>query len=203
MRTWLASDIDLSNAIWVVARWACVLTCLEWREVRGVLAFRTNLGRIALVAGPRAKFAGAPGFHFRIWDLAPETRWAFFLAGRTGDIQEISVLANLAHFCTGAFHTIVGTSLTRATNLFSATFPVASWTFIVALPVRRQIREIFALTANICRVALVAGVEATRTRSTRLKAAAESVEAVRTFWSTTAVGVQVAENVAFKAHVWT
>ena len=113
-------------------------TCLEWREVRGVLAFRTNLGRIALVAGPRAKFAGAPGFHFRIWDLAPETRWAssvcranvlimleqapkqpkqpkqwalvtnspeilqtnkaatFFLAGRTGDIQEISVLANLA-----------------------------------------------------------------------------------------------------------
>lgn len=30
------------------------------------------------------------------------------------------------------------------------------------------------------RVALVAGVEATRTRSTRLKAAAESVEAVRT-----------------------
>ena len=24
-----------------------------------------------------------------------------------------------------------------------------------------------------------------------------------TFWSTTAVGIQVAENVAFKAHVWT
>ena len=42
----------------------------------GVLAFRTNLGRIALVAGPRTHFAGAPGFHFRIWDLVPETRWA-------------------------------------------------------------------------------------------------------------------------------
>ena len=34
---------------------------------------------------------------------------------------------------------LAGEQLTRATNLFSATFPVASWTFIVALPVRRQI----------------------------------------------------------------
>ena len=51
LRTWLASDIDLSNAIWVVARWACVLLSyvfVQWAtdfpssDAKNSLAFRAT-----------------------------------------------------------------------------------------------------------------------------------------------------------------
>lgn len=79
---------------------------------------------------------------------------------------------------------------------------VARWALIVAFGVRCEIRRVLALLADVGGIALVAGVEATRTNPARLLLAI-AVEAIRTLCLASAVRVQIARLGALQADIWT
>jgi len=200
--TRLAGDVDLADTERIQARWASVFAGAEGREEGRVFALRALIGGVALIARCRALHTGAASVHSLIRDVLIPAHRTGRLAGTARRVQEVVVLAHFTHESTGTLHAVVGAKLAETSHLFRPMLIVARWALIVAFGVRCEIRRVLALLADVGGIALVAGVEATRTNPARLLLAI-AVEAIRTLCLASAVRVQIARFGALQADIWT